>query len=206
MRSVTERTDTRDTRRRVLLLLFVGALAVVCLAAVLGAGAALGQDEGTASPAADEKLVFKVGWMGEIDNLNPLIGWTNNVYEVYGNEYLLMVGRDWETYEPSDGGIAKTWEVSDDGLVWTFTINEGMTWHDGEPITAADAAFTYNFIIENEIAAYINFLTGVDHAEVVDDLTYKVVCSEPVANMLVLVDPLSPRAHLGRDDAPRRRA
>ena len=47
-------------------------------------------------------MVVKIGWMGEIDNLNPLIGWTNNVYEIYGNEYLLMVGRDWDTFEPTD--------------------------------------------------------------------------------------------------------
>ena len=65
---------------------------------MLGASAALGQDE-TASPCADGKVVLKIGWMGEIDNLNPLIGWTNNVYEIYGNEYLLMVGRDWDTVQ-----------------------------------------------------------------------------------------------------------
>jgi len=71
-------------------------------------------------------------------------------------------------------------------------MNEGMTWHDGEPITSADPVFTYNFIIENEIAAYVNFVTGVDHAEVVDDSTYKVVCSTPVANLLTLWIPCLP--------------
>jgi peptide/nickel transport system substrate-binding protein len=162
------------------------ALASVCLAAVLGASAALGQDETTA-PAAGGKVVLKIGWMGEVDNLNPFIGWSNNVYEVYACEYLLMVGRNWDTGKP-DGksGVAKSWEVSDDGLVWTFHVNEGMTWQDGQPVTAKDAAFTYNYIIENEISAFITFLTGVDRAEVVDDYTYKVICKTPVANMLDL--------------------
>ena len=92
MRSVGRRTDTSSTQPEDPRARVHGALAVACLAAVLGAGAALGQDEDAASPAADEKVVVKIGWMGEIDNLNPFIGWTNNVYEIYGNEYLLMVG------------------------------------------------------------------------------------------------------------------
>lgn len=174
-------------------------LLVASLAAAIAAGVALGQDESPA-PAGD-KVVVKIGWMGEIDNLNPFIGWTNNVYEIYGNEYLLMVGRDWDTYEVTDDGIAKSWEVSDDGLVWTFHMNEGMTWHDGEPITARDAVFTYNFIIENEIAAYINFLSGVERAEVVDDLTYRVICSTPVANLLYLWIPCLPEHVWGKMSA-----
>jgi peptide/nickel transport system substrate-binding protein len=192
MRSVTERTDTSRRSRRVLLLLFVCALVVAGLAAALGAGAAFGEDEGTASPAADEKVIVKIGWQGEIDHLNPMIGWTNNVYEIYANEYLLMIGRSWDKLEADDSGIVKSWELSEDQLVWTFTINEGMTWQDGEPITAEDVAFTYNFIIENEIAAYINFLTGVDRAEVVDESTVNVYCNEPVANMLYLWIPAIP--------------
>ena len=30
------------------------------------------------------------------------------------------------------------WEISDDGLVYTFTLRDGLTWHDGEAVTAAD--------------------------------------------------------------------
>jgi peptide/nickel transport system substrate-binding protein len=178
-------------RRKAWWITLVCALAALGLAAFFGAGVARGED-GSATPVAKEKSVLKVGWMGDIDNLNPLIGWTNNVYEVYAQEYLLMVGRDWETLKPDDSGIAKSWEVTDDGLEWTFTMNEGMTWHDGEPVTAEDAAFTYNFIIENEIAAYVSFVAGINRVEAIDDLTYKVICDRPVANMLTLWIPCLP--------------
>jgi peptide/nickel transport system substrate-binding protein len=179
----------KSARRRIRSRLLVCILLTLALAVVL-APAALADE---ASPApGDEKIVLKIGWMGDIDNLNPLIGWSNNVYEVFAQEYLLMVGRDWETYKPDGSGIAKSWEVSDDGLVWTFTMNEGMTWHDGEPITAEDPVFTYNFIIENQIAAYASFVGGIDRAEVVDDLTYRVVCKTPVSNMLMLWIPALP--------------
>jgi peptide/nickel transport system substrate-binding protein len=187
----------KTIRRRTWSIALALALVAVGVIAVLGASAALGQDETTA-PAAGGKVVVKIGWMGEVDNMNPLIGWTNNVYEIYGDEYLLMVERDWDTWKPADNGIAKSWEVSDDGLVWTFTMNEGMTWHDGTPITSKDPVFTYNFIIENEIAAYINFLSGVKRAEVVDDYTYKVICSQPVANLLTLWIPCLPEHIWGK--------
>ncbi len=181
----------RTIRRRAWWIGLLCVLAVLGAAAVLGTGVARGEDASPA-PADGGKVVMKIGWMGDIDNLNPFIGWTNNVYEVYAQNYLLMVGRDWETMKPDDSGIAKTWEVSDDGLTWTFTMNEGMTWQDGEPITADDVAFTYNFIIENEIAAYISFVAGINRVEAVDDLTYKVICDKPVANILTLWIPCLP--------------
>ena len=65
-------------------------------------------------------------------------------------------------------------------------MNEGMTWHDGEEVTAEDAAFTYNYIIEQQIANFAMFVAGVDRAEVVDKYTYKVYCKTPVANMLTI--------------------
>jgi peptide/nickel transport system substrate-binding protein len=188
----------KTIRRRTWSIALACALATVCLAAALGASAALGQDETTA-PAAGEKVVLKIGWVNEVDNLNPFIGWTDVVYEIWINEYLLMVGFDWDTMKPGPtSGIAKSWEVSDDGLVWTFHMNEGITWHDGEPCTSRDPVFTYNFIIENEISAYINFLAGVERAEVVDELTYRVICSQPVASMLTLWIPCLPEHIWGK--------
>jgi len=41
-------------------------------------------------------------------------------------------------------GLASQWEVSADGKTWTFTIREGAKFHDGRPVTAADAVFTWN--------------------------------------------------------------
>ncbi len=189
----------RTVGRKTWWILLLCALVVAGLGAVLGPDMARGED-GSPAPAAD-KVVLKVGWMGDIDNLNPLIGWTNNVYEVYAQQYLLMVGRSWDTLKPDDSGIAKSWELSDDELEWTFTLNEGMTWQDGVPITSKDVVFTYNFIIENEIAAYASFIGGIDRAEAIDDMTYKVICKEPVANMLTLWIPCLPEHIWGKMSA-----
>ena len=45
--------------------------------------------------------------------------------------------------------LAESWERSDDGLTWTFSLREDVTWHDGEPFTAHDVDFTFNRIIYN---------------------------------------------------------
>ena len=49
--------------------------------------------------------------------------------------------------EPS---LAESWENSSDGLSWTFRLREDVRWHDGEPFTAQDVAFTFNQIIYND--------------------------------------------------------
>ncbi|MDE2641019.1 MAG: ABC transporter substrate-binding protein [Chloroflexota bacterium] len=46
--------------------------------------------------------------------------------------------------------LAESWEHSDDGLTWTFHLRRDVTWHDGEPFTAADVEFTFNRIIYND--------------------------------------------------------
>ncbi|MDE0137293.1 MAG: ABC transporter substrate-binding protein [bacterium] len=47
-------------------------------------------------------------------------------------------------------GLTEAWEVSDDGLKWTFNLRTDVAWHDGEPFTAQDVDFTFNRIIYND--------------------------------------------------------
>ncbi|MGC9530442.1 MAG: ABC transporter substrate-binding protein [Candidatus Bipolaricaulaceae bacterium] len=47
-------------------------------------------------------------------------------------------------------GLAKSWEISEDGLTVTFHLREGLKWSDGEPFTAEDVDFTFNGVIFNE--------------------------------------------------------
>ncbi len=46
--------------------------------------------------------------------------------------------------------LAESWERSEDGLTWTFHLRRDVAWHDGEPFTAHDVAFTFNRIIYND--------------------------------------------------------
>ncbi len=55
----------------------------------------------------------------------------------------------WLTGEPIEN-LAESWDVSADGLTWTFYLRRDVLWHDGEPFNADDVEFTFNEIIYNE--------------------------------------------------------
>ena len=48
------------------------------------------------------------------------------------------------------GGFAESWSASDDGLTWTFVIREGVKFHNGDTMTAADVAWSWNRLFEPE--------------------------------------------------------
>ena len=48
-----------------------------------------------------------------------------------------------DTYE-LEPGLAESWDISEDGTVYTFNLRDGVTWSDGEPFTADDVVFTYD--------------------------------------------------------------
>ena len=61
-----------------------------------------------------------------------------------------------------DYGQAESYEVSEDGLTYTFTLRDGLKWSDGEPVTAANFEYSWKRITDPENAAdYGYILTGV---------------------------------------------
>lgn len=70
--------------------------------------------------------------------------------------------------------VCTDWQVSDDGKTWTFDIREGIQFHDGTPLTAADVVATYDKIIfppEGVRSARKSFYMMVDSVEAPDDHT-----------------------------------
>ncbi len=81
--------------------------------------------------------------------------------------------------------LAESWEVSPDGLVWTFHLRDGVTWHDGKPFTAEDVAFTLERIRDpHTITVRRGDYEQVDRWEVVDPHTFRVYFKEPFAPAL----------------------
>jgi len=78
--------------------------------------------------------------------------------------------------------LAESWEVSEDGLTYTFTLRQGVTWHDGEPFTAEDVAFTMAILRDPDfpgppdLAAF--WRTVETYAE--DDYTVRFVLTQPL--------------------------
>jgi peptide/nickel transport system substrate-binding protein len=65
-------------------------------------------------------------------------------------------------FKPSDltpaPGLAESCEPDADNLVWTCKIRSGVMWSDGQPLTSEDIAFTYRFILDNDLAAFSDYL------------------------------------------------
>lgn len=57
--------------------------------------------------------------------------------------------RDSDTYEWKPA-LATSWEISDDGLTFTFTLREGVKWHDGKPVTAEDVKFSFDALVDKD--------------------------------------------------------
>ena len=87
-------------------------------------------------------------------NLNPGMAILVEAYTIFELVYDLM-------YELNlDGSftlsLAESVERSDDGLVYTYKIRDGVKWHDGQPLTAEDVAFTYNLYKDTPEYPYLN--------------------------------------------------
>ncbi len=141
-------------------------------------------DEG--QPEATEEMmepaVLRVGWAGSPDTLNPgtaVLAEAYTAFElVYDSMYQLNLDG---TYSLE---LAESVDVSEDGTVWTFTIRDGFMWHDGEPLTASDIAFTYLFYQSNAdfpfLPVYTDYFASV---EAPDDSTVVITLSEAIPNM-----------------------
>ena len=139
-------------------------------------------------------MTFTVGWLNEADSLNPFTGFEAESYELWSLTYDYMIG-----YRPSDiapvpTGLAESWQDSPDGRTWTFTIREGVTFWDGEPLTASDIAYTYNRILDGgpEAVNYGSYLGSVETATAPNDTTVVLELSEPNAVLPLLPIPIVP--------------
>ena len=71
--------------------------------------------------------------------------------------------------------LAESIEVSPDGLVWTYTLHQGVKFHDGTEMTAADVVYSLERIRNPDVGSYVSWMLGsVDTIEMVDDYTVTV--------------------------------
>jgi peptide/nickel transport system substrate-binding protein len=84
--------------------------------------------------------------------------------------------------------LADSATTSDDGLVWTFKIRDGVKWHDGQPLTAEDVVFTYRFYATHQEFPYMPGYTA-NFADVQSTPNNEVVITlfAPVSNMDALL-------------------
>lgn len=112
---------------------------------------------------------------------------TNDFLDIIGQHiYQPLVYLNPENKEPV-AGLAETWEQSEDGRVWTFTLRSDVMFHDGNPLTSADVQASWDRLLNPDTAAPRASLLGGDNlvsVETPDDRTVVVTHQEPMANFL----------------------
>lgn len=164
-------------------------------AAALATSLLLGTAAGLiAAPAAsaDDGSTLRMPITGiGIDTLNPFLAYFAGSLDVFSGIYPSL-----DTIE-QDGTVkpylADSWTTSSDKLTWTFKIHKGLKWSDGKPITAEDAAWTFNLIMSNSTAATANgsLVSNFDSVTAPDAQTLVVKTKKPQANMLSVSIPVS---------------
>jgi peptide/nickel transport system substrate-binding protein len=171
---------------RLLPILLVIAMATGLVWGLTGAFAA----EPSASPGG-QKVILKVGWSPDPDNLNPFVGVQQSSYELWHVSYDFLTNYG-DQYLETQPGLAESWTSSADGLTWTFKIRSGVKWSDGVPLTAKDIAFTYNWESKLQLQAFLSALDGIESASAPDDTTLIITCSRPKADILSMWCPILP--------------
>jgi peptide/nickel transport system substrate-binding protein len=160
----------------------------------LPAGAAASSAAASPSPSAGAESGasdYRVGVLEYVDSLNPFIGYAGVDYSVYHLNYDFLVGFEPQKLQPRPE-YAESWSSSPDGLTWTFKIRSGMKWQDGEPATARDAAFTFDYVLDNQLSAFTGYLTFIKSVTAPDDATLVIQTSKPKADMLQMKVPILP--------------
>jgi peptide/nickel transport system substrate-binding protein len=139
--------------------------------AACGGGEATGQSPDStvsASPAAakDSVIISMDADSEPAMGFDPILGWATaeHTHEPLIQSTLLVTNADLTIgYD-----LATEYNISDDGLIWTFKIRSDVKFTDGVPLTAKDVAFTYNNALQQDTEADLSML---DSVEAPDDTT-----------------------------------
>ena len=111
----------------------------------------------TASPAAGKDFV--IGLSGDATSLNPVVATDSQSYIAEWPLFDSLVELDQGlNVKPL---LAESWDVSRDGLTYTFKLKRGVKWHDGKPFTARDVAFTFYSVLDPKVTTPLTSLFSV---------------------------------------------
>lgn len=148
---------------------------LVILTLVLGAAVALAQPKYGGTLIAGMQT-DPVGLDPHITNATATRNMLENVYDtlVAFDSSLRIVP-----------ALAESWTVSDDGLVWTFDLRDGVTFHNGEPLEASDVVFSIHRIKDPAVASpRADDFAVVSAIEAPDADTVVMTLSQPFSPLL----------------------
>jgi len=143
---------------------------------------------------AETPIVFTMGTVLKPDSFNPFEMTTGMSYTILWltYEFLYTAGPS-DVSEPTPQ-LAYDHDVSEDGLTWTYYLEEEAKWHDGLPVTAHDVNFTFNMMLRNQRATALlgGYLRNVTEVVALDAHTVQITTNITKSTMLAINVPILP--------------
>ncbi len=163
----------KNTRRVVVLLGMVLALAMACVA-----------------NASTPPNVLVVGQIAEPKSIDPQAVTAVNDFRILMNVYDGLVRYKSGALEV-EPALASSWEISEDGLEYTFQLRDGIKFHDGSAFTADAVKFTFDRMLDKSHPYHETgpfplafFFSAVKEVQVLDKLSVKFILNAPFAPFL----------------------
>jgi ABC-type transport system substrate-binding protein len=127
---------------------------------------------------------LKCAWagVGEIVTLDPAQIGQVLQFQIASNIYGGLMHIDNNLV--AQGDLAESWEVSEDGLEYTFKLREGVTFHNGDPFDAEDVLFTFNRSRDPEQSVHSRVIANVAELEKLNDYEVRFTLKQPQASFL----------------------
>lgn len=146
-------------------------LTLVCAALAIALGACSGGKAETGSSQ------ITIGIPQDVDSLDPHKAVAAGTKEVLFNVFEGLVKPDSEGN--LNDAVAESHTISEDGKVYTFTLREGVKFHDGTPVTAQDVKYSIDRCSSTENGEpLVSAFAAIDSVNIVDDKTVEIVLKE----------------------------
>ncbi|GAK06264.1 oligopeptide ABC transporter, periplasmic oligopeptide-binding protein OppA [Geomicrobium sp. JCM 19037] len=90
-------------------------------------------------------------------------------------DYLVQNDHENEEFIPK---LAEDYELVDD-YTWSFTLREGVTFHNGDPLTSEDVKYTLERVATDESLQEHSLYNVIEEVEVIDELNFNIITAEP---------------------------
>ena len=147
-------------------------------------------------PAEEVSTTLRLAFPTDMDPPDP-----DTNYQLHGNQVTEALYEGLLRYSSDNtneivGLLAESWEVADDGMTYTFTLREGLTFTDGSPLDSETLKFGFERRVAEAVAAPSGYmLLPVDRYETPDPQTFIIHMAYPESAFLTyLASPFSPKA------------
>lgn len=141
---------------------------------------ACSNDKATGSGTYKDTVIWAIN--NDQDTMDPQTNVSNSVMlpQIYSS--LLTI----DINNKVVGDVAKSWSVADDGLTWTFELNEGIKFHNGKELTSADVLATFKRLLDTDNPVrYTQQYSFIESVSAPSDYEFVITTAEPYGSFEV---------------------